>query len=199
MEDSNKKQNKIDKSVYLKAKEELLNEKMEAKNKIFSVILTVLSAIFAVCCTYAVNKYNDVNFIFIFVLITIFLGIICAIYKLHEKIDHCNQMLRQLYKQEKLDFLRAEQRTIFKKAEQATYFFSFLTVFLLLIYVVRKKGGILEKNQRVETEILIDSDKVILQSPVKDDVSKSAIIKGIGETTKMLKEIKGIIETSNTK
>ena len=75
-------------------------------------------------------------------------------------------MLRQLYKQEKLDFLRAEQRTIFKKAEQATYFFSFLTVFLLLIYVVRKKGGNLEKNQRVETEILIDSDKVILQSPV---------------------------------
>lgn len=39
----------------------------------------------------------------------------------------------------------------------------------------------------------------LYESPVKDNVSKSAIIKGIGETTKMLKEIKGIIETSNTK
>lgn len=64
-------------------------------------------------------------------------------------------------------------------------------------YVLSIEKDSTEKKVTLETlKSLLDK---LYDSPVKDDVSKSAIIKGIGETTKMLKEIKGIIETSNTK
>lgn len=149
MEGSSKQQKGIDISIYYKAQEELLNDKMEAKHKVFSVILTVLSAVFTVSCTYAINKPNEVNGILISALTVNLLGIICAVLKLYEKIDHCNQMLRQLYGREKrkyfinkLDVLRAEQRMLFKCSEILTYIFSVLAIVLLFVYVIVKGGNI---------------------------------------------------------
>lgn len=60
-------------------------------------------------------------------------------------------------------------------------------------YVLSIEKDSIEKKVALETlKSLLDK---LYESPIKDDVSKSAIIKGIGETTKMLKEIKEIVNS----
>lgn len=60
-------------------------------------------------------------------------------------------------------------------------------------YVLSIEKDSTEKKVTLETlKSLLDK---LYESPIKDDVSKSVIIKGIGETTKMLKEIKELVNS----
>lgn len=71
------------------------------------------------------------------------------------------------------------------------------TLKTVIDYVLNIEKDSAEKKTTLKTlQNLLDK---LYESPIKDDVSRSAIIKGLSEATKMIKEIKSIVDTSNTK
>lgn len=137
----------MDEIKYNEIVSKLLDEKIEAKRKVFSTLLTTFSAILAVNGTYGMGNLYKATFylygidVFLLLMVSNAIGLLSCVILLYEKVDVCNQSLRTTrmvakkysnYPGEKI--VCVDRRKIFSIFERVAYACFVLTVSFLVIY-----------------------------------------------------------------
>lgn len=142
----------MDELKYNQYMQKLMEERMESRRKISSVLLPTFSAILAVSCTYGISTSNNIDFsllginVYCLSLLANTIGLISCVALLYENVDACNQILSTLHRRREMilrskgpSVVLAKHRKIFSLLEVITYVCFVLTVSSLVVYALRNR------------------------------------------------------------